>query len=556
MDFTWEELAQDIIAINQTCDDHALSQFADVLNTGNPPEIFNKLVVKKVQIKVITPDQLEDTAGIHSHVFDYFRSFDDPNNIYGTMDALQDPAFLPYYNQNRSRTIICIATSAVHATQLDQQSADTTKFGSMILYIITSPEPNALTREDIMQLMAAGRITLTGLLLRTGMTYISNRAQRLWSSIPGALLLVSPDLIFEANEEASAWFNIPQNLKSSPCSIQKYMPDRITEWLQNLINREGASYDLKKATATFWIKCPDGKRIFVETHLRPYKILENIPFTEKMSSGFEGLNVTNIDDKLHLISLRDITSQWKAEKLDQEIALARKMQRHLLPSKLPESKIFDIAAVCKPAGHVGGDLYDVTKLPSGQFAILLGDAAGHGTDSALLAALVSGAYRATVFDDPSPQNVLHAIDKALRATSQPGFVTAAYLLFDQNGSSVTYGLAGHHMPFICRNMKIHQPEVPASLPLGVGLPPSYYIRTEKLFPNDVVAVFSDGLIEARDPQGEVFDNQIPDLLLKSAVNPARQILLAVINRIFTFLKGTRQDDDITAIIIKIKTHGA
>ncbi|MBN2056817.1 SpoIIE family protein phosphatase, partial [bacterium] len=271
-------------------------------------------------------------------------------------------------------------------------------------------------------------------------------------------------------------------------------------------------------------------------------------------TGYDEMSVDQFQSQVHLLSLRDITSEWEAQRLQQEMAMARHMQTSILPSRLPATAVFDVAARCLPASQVGGDIYDARLLADGSLAILLGDAAGHGTDSALLAAVAAGAFRTALEYDPTPAMVLAAIDRALMAVDHRGFVSVAYLLFAARGDRMSYGLAGHPPLFLAgpHTTTPADPPLPSSIPLGVKLPSSYYLENVALRGETVIAVCSDGLLDL--PVGDgLFASHLPYILDPHI--PAESLVKRILDAAGGYRgESGEQDDDITIVVVRVQSQ--
>ncbi len=305
----------------------------------------------------------------------------------------------------------------------------------------------------------------------------------------------------------------------------------------------------RQGNSTFWLS----ENLRISAGLRPYRPWEKIQLSKKMVTGYKGIETEQINTRLHLLLLRDITREWKADILDQEIRLARHMQIGLQPESMPQSEFLDVAATCQPAHNIGGDLYDAIVLDDNRIAMVIGDATGHGIDSALLAALVSGAFRSCVVSDPDPAAVLSSIDGVLRRTNQHGFVTLIYMLFAPDGTSFRYGLAGHYPPMVIGRDELWlENATPSSLPLGVNLPPSYHFEEVNLHPGDIVAAFSDGILECRNLGGELFQQQIPEIILNLAEDHVQTMMNVLLKKAGDFAVGGIHQDDFTMILVRVK----
>ncbi len=468
--------------------------------------------------------------------------------VTGTCDAAGDPNYRHLYEKYGWRTVIYWLIDIVHP--VIPEGADRDKLILRLPAIFMSRQSNALDEAGFEESVMLVNLTMSAMLLRIGLTLFGTRSDRLWESIPGALLLVSPEYVYQVNDIARNWFG-PLPDKKRSLEIDSYIPADVAAWVRETIGTDGV-YSEDEGNRRFWIDLASHRKLRIHAGLRAFRPWDHIRTTSRMATGFEGIGMEEVNRRIHLLLMRDVTREWEAEVLQREIDLARRMQQELLPSGLPVSSVYDIAATCRPARHIGGDLYDVVQLGTGHVAMIIGDATGHGVDSALLAALVSGAFRASIQQYTAPEDILQTIDRVLRTTRQHGFVTLIYLLMDPSGSRMEYGLAGHYPPILWSEdiqKCILQPA--ASLPLGVNLPAHYDTGSFSIKPGDVIAAFSDGLLELREKSGQSFQETLTTLLKTLRKKPARHILKEVFRRAARVTPEESQQDDMTGIIVRI-----
>ncbi len=529
--------------------DHSLSQWSMFVNNKTVPEFLKEFIPEGITVRTLIDVPENDDVQVLRMAFEPL--FDDQNTsvwIKGTFHASEEPEYQMLNERFGWQTILFTKLFLLHRQIPLETLPLRDAFIARLPILIYSSSPDAIDVTAFRDLWTRLSVYSSAMLLRLGLSWVSNRAMRLWSAIPNAMMLVSSEHAFEANERVYEWFDI-EPISKRGCLLNEFLPFDIANWVRDVIqNNENGTH----ITRIFTMHQRNGNIIHAEVTLYPYRPLENIVFHNTMTIGYGSLSPDQADRQLHLLLIRDISSQWEAEKLQQEFELARRMQIGLLPTELPKFDYCEVSAACRPASEIGGDLYDVRQLPDGRLAILLCDAAGHGVDSALLAAMVTGAYRAAVYHNPSPQYVLTSIDQALRASSQPGFATAIYLVIERNGRSLQYGLAGHYPPMIIGHHQLIDPETPSSLPLGIGLAPCYYFRRERLESGTIIALFSDGLMETRDNCEITFEAQLHDIVLQNREQSPWSIMNIVMDSVILFRGNRAQEDDLTAVVVKIR----
>ena len=221
--------------------------------------------------------------------------------------------------------------------------------------------------------------------------------------------------------------------------------------------------------------------------------------------------------------------------IDQEFKSAQELQRILIPETLPPIPGFAVTSAYRPAQEVGGDFFQLITKSEGGSLFILGDVSGKGLKAAMTVSLIVGTVRtlAEMFEDPA--EILSGLNRRLHNRLQQGFVTCLILRLDPDGTCV-FANAGHLPPFLNQN----EINVPPALPLGLVASASYDEETINLNIGDRLTLYTDGLLEARNPAGELYGfNRLQQLL---ATQPdAKQSIEAAV--------AFGQDDDITVLTI-------
>ncbi len=236
------------------------------------------------------------------------------------------------------------------------------------------------------------------------------------------------------------------------------------------------------------------------------------------------------------------------KKLEHELEIARKVQMGLLPKKLPVRPDVEIAALCTPAGQVGGDLYDVVELGGGRLGILIGDVSGKGVPAALLMSGALSVFRTAAPTCSSPAQVLGLVNEHVcqHGPGQGNFVAACYAILD--GSRITVTNAGMPKP-------LHNgaPINATGLPAGFVATYAYKEVTLDLAPGDTVAFLTDGWEDAKSPSGEAFgDERILELARRRFEASARDLVGTFRAESDAFMAGTEPFDDRTVVAIRCK----
>jgi hypothetical protein len=252
-------------------------------------------------------------------------------------------------------------------------------------------------------------------------------------------------------------------------------------------------------------------------------------------------NLTVIIDTLLFVSIVYAVYRYSVDQskrqlaVEQEFKSAQELQRVLIPETLPPIPGFAVTSSYRPAQEVGGDFFQLIAKAEGSSLFILGDVSGKGLKAAMTVSLLVGTVRtlAEMYDDPA--EILSGLNRRLYGRMQNGFVTCVILQLDPDGVC-TFANAGHLPPYLNHN-ELH---LPPELPLGLVPSASYDKVTIQLEVGDRLTLYTDGLLEARSPDGEIFSfDRLQELI---ATKPdARQASEAAV----TF----GQEDDITVLTI-------
>src|SRR5215216_955621 len=243
------------------------------------------------------------------------------------------------------------------------------------------------------------------------------------------------------------------------------------------------------------------------------------------------------------------------ERVEQDLRVARTIQQANLPKEVPQLDGWQINPYCQPAREVGGDFYDFHFLSEGRLGLVVGDATGKGVPAALVmtgvCAFLGGV--ATASGSSSPGEVLAQVNEALSARIPPNmFVTCFYAILEPKSGHLSYANAGHTLPCCKRHNEDQADELVArGMPLGLMTGMTYEEKETTLVPGDVVFFCTDGLVEAHNPQGEMFG--IPRLrgILSERSEGRRELSAALMEELERFTgEGWEQEDDVTLLTLE------
>ncbi len=242
------------------------------------------------------------------------------------------------------------------------------------------------------------------------------------------------------------------------------------------------------------------------------------------------------------------------KRLEQDMALARELQNRLLPASLPVMHAAEIATKFSPARAIGGDLYDVVKYSGGHtYGIAIGDVSGKGAPAAIYAALVSGILRSHAAEEPGAADMLRCVNLSLlERPIDAQFVSMIYALWNDAERTLELANSGLPRPVYCHRGVVSKIEA-TGLPLGLFAEAEYDEMHLNAHAGDTFVFFSDGILDARNTQGELFGRvRLEDLVQEHAHDSARQIVERIYDAVCQHAAGVETFDDQTIVALKVK----
>ncbi len=192
-------------------------------------------------------------------------------------------------------------------------------------------------------------------------------------------------------------------------------------------------------------------------------------------------------------------------RIQEEIALARRIQMSFLPATIPSFAPYDMAGFNSPSSEVGGDYYDFIPITDTDMGVAIGDVTGHGVGAALLMANFRACLRIESRNNFAIRTILGKVNDYLYETNLPeSFVTAVYGVLDRRNHNFSYANAGHNPPFRLRRDGTVDLLEEGGLLLGAFPDVSYNETVVPLAPGDILVFYTDGVTEAQDANGGEF----------------------------------------------------
>src|ERR687897_2019428 len=291
--------------------------------------------------------------------------------------------------------------------------------------------------------------------------------------------------------------------------------------------------------------------------------------SELLGTTPTGREIASIAIFIHRISEGKISEEWGAgtgrsellgrrleqeirerERVEQELRVARSIQQASLPEEVPTLEGWQITPYYRPAREVGGDFYDFLELSNGHLGLLVGDATSKGVPAALVMASTRSMLRAVARASNSPGEVLEQVNDLL-VTDIPSnmFVTCFYAILDPKSATLSYANAGHDLPYLRHSGEAEELRA-RGMPLGLMPGMSYEEKEIELDVGEGVFFYSDGLVEAHDPNGEMFG--FPRLRVLVAEHAEERTLGdSLLEELYSFVgEDWEQEDDITLLTLE------
>lgn len=277
-------------------------------------------------------------------------------------------------------------------------------------------------------------------------------------------------------------------------------------------------------------------------------------------------------------SIRDLLRvSAEKQRLDQEMKIAAQVQSRLFPRSTPKTALLDFApGICIPARSVSGDYYDFLEVSPKVIGVVVADVCGKGVSAALMMANLQANLRGQVqaYQDAysykqsqdasaveiqghSIQRLVQQVNQRLTASMMDSsYITFFYAEVDQQNSTLCYTNAGHNPPLLMRiasdgEKRIERLEQGGTV-LGLFFDAEYEAAELNLQSGDVLVAFTDGLIEARSPQGEEFgEERVIQVLMESNGFSAAELEQRILSSVKEWTKDSEQEDDLTLVIFRV-----
>lgn len=241
--------------------------------------------------------------------------------------------------------------------------------------------------------------------------------------------------------------------------------------------------------------------------------------------------------------------------LDRELKTVARLQRSLLPASLPRVPRMDLTAYYQPASRAGGDYYDFFELPEGKWGLFIADVSGHGTPAAVMMAVTHCIAHTHPGPTAPPGKVLEYLNQHLTlqySSRIETFVTAFFAVYDPQSRKLVYACAGHNPPRLkrCESGGVIALDKVNGLPLGVVEDSKYPEASFYLQFGDQLVLYTDGITETHNANGEQFgESRIDDVLVHCGMDSA-QLTKTLVDALDAFAGSVPPHDDRTVVVLR------
>jgi len=241
--------------------------------------------------------------------------------------------------------------------------------------------------------------------------------------------------------------------------------------------------------------------------------------------------------------------------LKNDLEIAREIQKAMLPPGRFRAPGADVAGFSRPANTVGGDFYEILPLGDGRLVAAVGDVAGKGSPASLLMALLLAMMRTLIDERLEAAELISRLNvQVCRQSPGNRFITLFYSVLDLPTGELTYVNAGHTPPLLLRADGAIERLQDGGIALGMFGESRYQTGRVLLQPDDLLAIYSDGITEAENPKGLPFDELgLETVLTAERRNNVAATCAAVVRAVERHTADTRLADDLTLLLLRRST---
>ncbi len=275
-----------------------------------------------------------------------------------------------------------------------------------------------------------------------------------------------------------------------------------------------------------------------------------IVLVNALLSVIVGIALHTYDSMRHQIE-QQYQALREKEAMERELAIAREVQRELLPRACPVMPGLMLSGACRPAIGVGGDYYDYLQFSDDRLGLVIADVAGKGIPAALLMAGLQASVRSLAGPAVEPGEVNRRLNGMLyRSTSTSRYATLFFAIYDARRRILQYSNAGHFPPLHIKAKSVERLTADG-IPLGLMEEALYGQGQRELEAGDVLALYTDGIVEAPNPEGVEFgEDRLVEVLRRHGDTNLDSLVLVVMDELSRWTHGAPAHDDATLVLVR------
>jgi phosphoserine phosphatase RsbU/P len=294
-----------------------------------------------------------------------------------------------------------------------------------------------------------------------------------------------------------------------------------------------------------------------------HRLIGLIALGRKKSGKFyrrEDINLLNVlanQSAVAIENARMVEEVIEKERMEEELSIARDLQVSMLPAECPQIAGFEIAAYSLAAREVGGDFYDFIEMSGGRLGMVVGDVTGKSVSGALVVSACRSVIRMLSEEELTVAERMMRANRRLKQDLKAGmFVALLHAVLEGKAKTIALCNAGQTQPIFCKAKTGSARLIETkgdSFPLGILNEAEYKETVLELSPGDVIVFYTDGIVEAFNPEGKIFGfDRLIETIEVSSSNSAESLVKKILDEVKAFAAGSPQHDDLSLIIVRAK----
>jgi len=287
----------------------------------------------------------------------------------------------------------------------------------------------------------------------------------------------------------------------------------------------------------------------------PGELLGLLYLDSRRPTAFSGLDLRILDALAHeaagvIEHARLIQKEQERQRLKHELQIAREIQQALLPKTLLRFRHLEVSGKNQPCLAVGGDYFDLIEVGPDRAAFIIADISGKGLGAALVTAALQGTFSSILLGQEPSRVFTHVNQFICDHAAVARYATAFFGMIDAEGQ-MEYINIGHLVPLLANTTGAESKLTEGAIPLGLFRETQYKTFSTRLAPGDTLVLYTDGVTEQMNPQGEMFgEERLLQVVRSHAAQPVQIIEAEILEAVREYMQGEEQADDLTVLIVR------